>query len=76
MPRKRRHNLFRHHACKQKYEYINDKVGCDSRGDTEEVMREDNEVEIGENAERENSNEKEPESEEEEEEEEKNEGFE
>eukprot|EP00957_Ditylum_brightwellii_P083075 6315121-Ditylum_brightwellii.AAC.1 len=52
MPRKGRHNRFHHHACKQKHEYKNDKVGCDGRDDTEEVMREDNGVEMGENAER------------------------
>eukprot|EP00957_Ditylum_brightwellii_P097967 7462025-Ditylum_brightwellii.AAC.1 len=75
MPRKGSHNRFRHNACKQKHEHINDKVGCDSRDDTEEVIREDNGVEIGENYERENNNEKEPESDKEEEEEE-NEGFE
>eukprot|EP00957_Ditylum_brightwellii_P056964 4317701-Ditylum_brightwellii.AAC.1 len=62
-----------HRAYKQKQEYINDKVGCDSSDDTEKVMREDNGVEMVENAEKENNNEKEPESEEEEE---KNEGFE
>jgi hypothetical protein len=77
MPRKGRHNRFCHCACKQKHEYKNDKVGRDSRDDIEEVIREDNGVEMGENAERENNNEKESESEkEEEEEEEKNEGFE
>eukprot|EP00957_Ditylum_brightwellii_P119921 9151654-Ditylum_brightwellii.AAC.1 len=74
MPRKDRRNRFRHCACKQKHGYINDKLGCDSRDDTKEVMREDNGVEMGENAERENNNVKEPESEEEEEEE-KNKSF-
>eukprot|EP00957_Ditylum_brightwellii_P054506 4129906-Ditylum_brightwellii.AAC.1 len=52
-----------------KHEYINDKVGCDSRDDTVELMREDNGVEMGENAERENNIEKESESDKEEEEE-------
>eukprot|EP00957_Ditylum_brightwellii_P084220 6403768-Ditylum_brightwellii.AAC.1 len=55
-----------------KHEYTNDKVGYDSKDDTEEVTRKDNGVEMGENAERENNNQKEPESEEEE----KNERFE
>eukprot|EP00957_Ditylum_brightwellii_P104487 7960422-Ditylum_brightwellii.AAC.1 len=59
----------------QKHEYTNDKVGCDSRDDAEEVMREDNGVEMGENTERESNNGKEPESDKEDEEE-KNEGFE
>ena len=58
MPRKGRCNRFCHCACKQKHEYINDKVGCDSRDDTEEVMREDHGVEMGKNAERGNNNEK------------------
>eukprot|EP00957_Ditylum_brightwellii_P177235 13501901-Ditylum_brightwellii.AAC.1 len=58
MPRKGRHNRFCCYACKQKHECINDKVGCGSRDDIEEVIREDNGVEMGENAERENSNEK------------------
>eukprot|EP00957_Ditylum_brightwellii_P081755 6220267-Ditylum_brightwellii.AAC.1 len=66
MPRKGSHNCFHCHACKQKHEYKNDKVGCDSRDDTEEVIKEDNGVEMGENADRENNNEKELESEEEE----------
>eukprot|EP00957_Ditylum_brightwellii_P077568 5894593-Ditylum_brightwellii.AAC.1 len=65
MPRGGRCNGFCCHACKQKYEYISDKVGCDSRDDTKEVTREDNGVEMGETAERENNNEKEEESEEE-----------
>ena len=67
MARKGSCNCFYHCACKHKHEYINDKVGCDSRDDTEEVMREDNGVKMGENAKRKNDNEKEPESEEEEE---------
>eukprot|EP00957_Ditylum_brightwellii_P014709 1109244-Ditylum_brightwellii.AAC.1 len=72
MPRKCSCNCFHHCACKQKHEYINDKLDCDSRDDIEEVMREVNGVEMGDNVERENNNEKEPDSEEEEEE---NEGF-
>eukprot|EP00957_Ditylum_brightwellii_P085972 6541073-Ditylum_brightwellii.AAC.1 len=74
MPRKGRCNRFHYHACKQKHKYINDQVGCNSRDDTEEAIREDNGVEMGKNDERENINEEESESEEEEEE--KNEGFE
>eukprot|EP00957_Ditylum_brightwellii_P122235 9321380-Ditylum_brightwellii.AAC.1 len=53
MPRKGSRNCFCHHACKQKHVYKNDKVGCDSRNDTEEVIREDDGVEMGESAERE-----------------------
>ena len=53
MPRKGSCNCFHHCACKQKHEYITEKVGCDSRDDTDEVMRKDNGVEMGENAERE-----------------------
>eukprot|EP00957_Ditylum_brightwellii_P140755 10722266-Ditylum_brightwellii.AAC.1 len=64
MPRKGRQNNFCHSAYKQKNEYINDKVGYNSRDDTEEIIREDNGVEMGENTERENNNEKESESEE------------
>eukprot|EP00957_Ditylum_brightwellii_P080091 6091217-Ditylum_brightwellii.AAC.1 len=63
MTRKGRHNCFRHYACKGKHDYINDKVGCESRDYTEEVIREDNGVEMGENTKRENNNEKESESE-------------
>eukprot|EP00957_Ditylum_brightwellii_P073642 5595604-Ditylum_brightwellii.AAC.1 len=73
IPRTDRHNCFCCRACKQKHEYINDKVGCDSRDDIEEVIREDNGVETGQNTERENCNKKELESDEEED---KNEGFE
>ena len=62
MPRKVSRNCFQCHACKQKNVYINDKVGCDSRDNTEEVIKEDNGVEMSENAERENNNEKESES--------------
>eukprot|EP00957_Ditylum_brightwellii_P167633 12761089-Ditylum_brightwellii.AAC.1 len=58
VPRKGSCNCFHCCACKQKHEYINDKLGCDSRDDIEEVTREDNGVEMGENAERENNTEK------------------
>eukprot|EP00957_Ditylum_brightwellii_P094539 7199310-Ditylum_brightwellii.AAC.1 len=65
IPRKGSCNYFRCRACKQIHVYKNDKVGCDSSDDIEEVIREDNGVEIDENAERENNNAKESESEEE-----------
>eukprot|EP00957_Ditylum_brightwellii_P209672 15362736-Ditylum_brightwellii.AAC.1 len=56
MPRKGSRNSFHCHACKQKHEYKNDKLGCDSRDNTEEVIREDNGVEMIKNSERENNN--------------------
>eukprot|EP00957_Ditylum_brightwellii_P073563 5589862-Ditylum_brightwellii.AAC.1 len=74
MPRKGSCNCFHCHACKQKHVYKNKKLGCDSRDDIEEVIRENNGVGMGDNVEKENNNKQESESEEEEEE--KNEGFE
>eukprot|EP00957_Ditylum_brightwellii_P125872 9594898-Ditylum_brightwellii.AAC.1 len=73
MPSKGSHNCFCSYSCKQKHVYKIDKLGCDSRDDIEEVIREDDGIEMGENVERENNNEKELESGEEEE---RNEGFE
>eukprot|EP00957_Ditylum_brightwellii_P092702 7058907-Ditylum_brightwellii.AAC.1 len=63
MPRKGSCNCFCHHECNQKHVYKNEKLGCGSRDDIEEVIREENGVEMGDSIEKENNNNKESESE-------------